>query len=78
MIYGKSSYNALNVRIKEKCIRGWGVCEILENNMLILPISTHKSYFCDNDAIYDVTMQKPVRKWHHNHRHKISRDSAAE
>ena len=26
--------------------------------MLILPISTQKSYFCDNDAIYDVIMQE--------------------
>ena len=28
--------------------------------MLILLISTQKSYFCDNDAIYDVIMQEPV------------------
>ena len=31
-------------------------------NMLILLISTQKSYFCDEDAIYDVIMQEPVRK----------------
>ena len=46
--------------------------------MLILRISTKKSYFCDNDAIYDVIIQEPVSKWRHNHRHKISRDSFAE
>ena len=33
-------------------IRGWGVCEICENKMLILLISTQKSYFCDNDVIF--------------------------
>ena len=49
-----------------------------ENNMLILVILTQKSQFCDNDAIYDVIMQEPVRKWRHNHRHNISRDSFAE
>ena len=41
---------------------GWGVCEICENNMLILLISTQKSHFYDNDVIYDVIMQEPVRK----------------
>ena len=46
--------------------------------MLILLISAWKSYFCDNDAIYDVIMQEPVRKWRHNHRLKISRDSFSE
>ena len=46
--------------------------------MLILLISTQKSYFCDNDAIYDVIMQEPVWKWRHNFRHKISRDSFAD
>ena len=43
--------------------------------MLIL---TQKSYFCDNDTIYDFIKQEPVRKWRHNHRHKISRDSFAD
>ena len=46
--------------------------------MLILLISTWKSHFCDNDPIYDVIMQEPVKKWRHNHRHKISRDSFSE
>ena len=55
-----------------------GVCENWENDMLILLISTQRSYFCDNDAIYDVIMQEPVRKWRHNHRHKINRNSFAE
>ena len=35
---------------------------------------TQKSYFCDNDAIYDVIMHEPVRKWRHNHRYEF-RDS---
>ena len=59
-------------------MRGWGKCEIWENNMLILLISTKKLYFCDNDALYDVILQETVRKWCHNHRHKISRDSFSE
>ena len=29
-----------------------------KNNLLILLISTQKSYFCDNDAIYEVIMKK--------------------
>ena len=38
--------------------------------------STQKSYnFCENKAIYDVIMQEPVRKWRHNHRHEIRRDT---
>ena len=40
-------------------------------------ISIQKSYFYDNDAIYDDIMQELVRKLR-NHRHKISRDSFAE
>ena len=44
----------------------------------MLVLLTQKSYFLDNDAIYDVIMQKPVRTRRHNHRHKISRDSFAE
>ena len=54
----------------------WG-----QGKFLCLPhpvLSTQKSYFCDNDAIYDVIMQEPVYKWRHNHRHKISKDSFAE
>ena len=50
----------------------------LKNNMLILLISIQKSYFCDNDAIYDVIMQEPVRKWCRNYRHRTSRDWYAE
>ena len=35
-------------------------------------------YFCDNDAIYDVIVQEPVRKWRQYHRHEINRYSFAE
>ena len=45
--------------------------------MLILLISTQKSYFCDNDTIYDIIMEEPVRKCRHNYRHKLCRDSFA-
>ena len=37
-----------------------------------------KSYFCENDAIYKVIVQEPVRKWRHNYRHEFIRDSFAE
>ena len=40
--------------------------------MLNLLFSTQKSDFCENDAIYDVKMQEPVRKLRFN-----SRDSFA-
>ena len=44
--------------------------------MLIYLISSQKSYFCDNDAIYDVIMmQVSVRKWRHNKRHQINREN---
>ena len=46
--------------------------------MLILLMSAQKSYLCDNDAIYDVVVQEPVRKWRHNNRHEISRYLFAE
>ena len=40
--------------------------------------NTCKFYFFENDATYDAIIQEPVRKWRHNRRHKISRDSFAE
>ena len=62
LIYEESSLYASNVRSNENWIGGWGICEICKNTMLNLLISTQKSYFCDNDTIYD-------------HRHEISRNS---
>ena len=72
MVYEESSYNAQNVRSNKLWIGGWG---IWENNMLNMLISTQKLYFCDDDAIYDDIMEKPVRKLRHSYRHEISRDS---
>ena len=45
-----------------------------KNNVLILLISSHKLYFGDYNAIYDVLIQEPVQKCRHNYRHEISRD----
>ena len=42
-------------------IRGWGICELYKNNILSLLILTQKLYFRDNDAIYEVLIQEPVR-----------------
>lgn len=50
-----------------------GVCEMIKSNILILLISTQKLHFGDDDAIYDILMQKR----HHN-RHDISRDPIVE
>ena len=33
-----------------------------------------KFYFCDADAIYDIIMEEPVRKWRHYYRHGINKD----
>ena len=33
-----------------------------------------KLYFCDADAIYDIIMEEPVRKWRHYYRHGINKD----
>ena len=63
---------------KKNWIRGWGVCETWKNNMLILLISTQMWHSCDNDTIYDVIIQQPVRKWDHNNRHDIYRELFAE
>ena len=57
--YKKSSLKALNVCSNKKWIGGWDVCEIKwENILLIYLISSQKSYFCDNDAIYDIIMMQ--------------------
>ena len=71
LIYKESSENALNACSSKNWIGGWGVGEIWEISMQILLFSTQKSYFCDNDVIYDVIMQEPVRKWRHNYKHEI-------
>ena len=46
-----------------------------EKNHANLANFNTKSYFCVNDAIYDVIMQEPPGKWRHNTGHEISRDS---
>ena len=45
-----------------------------KNNMHILLISAQKLYFSDNDTVHNDITQEPIRNWHHNHRHEISRD----
>ena len=47
-------------------------------NILILLFSGHNLYFGDDDAIYDVIIQKPVWKWGQNYRQEISKDTFAE
>ena len=56
------------------------MCWIWENSMIILLISTQKSYFCNDNAIYEFIMKNRLenRKWRHNQRHKTGRDSFAE
>ena len=78
LIYEESYENTLNVCSNKNWIGSWGVCEIWEKTMLILLISAQKSYFCHNDAIFDVIVQEPVRKWRNNHRLEINRYSFAE
>ena len=51
-----------------------GVCDMIKSNILILLISTQKLHFGDDDAIYDILMQKR----HHNYRHEINRDPIVE
>ena len=46
--------------------------------ILILLISLQKSYFGDDDFIYDVIIQELVWKWCYDYRHEISRDPFAE
>ena len=50
----------------------------IKNSMLILLISTKKLYFSDDDAIYDVIMQVPIKKLRHNYGHERSNDPFAE
>ena len=50
----------------------------MKSNILILLITTQKLYFSDDDPIYDVLMQDPVWKLHHNYKHEINRDPFAE
>ena len=73
LIHEESVQNTLNLCSNKNWIRGMGVCEMIKSNILILLISTQKLHFGDDDAIYDILMQKR----HHN-RHDISRDPIVE
>ena len=74
-MYKESSENALNICGYKNWIKGWGVCELWKNNILILLISKN---FGNDDTIYEVIIQEPVWKWRDNYRRGISRDPFAE
>ena len=59
-MYKESSENALNVCGFKNRIGGWDVCELCKNIILILANFNTKGYFNDNDAVYDVIIQKLV------------------
>ena len=50
----------------------------MKNIMVILLISTKKLYFTDDDTIYDVIMQVPIKKLRRNYGNEISNDPFAE
>ena len=74
-MYKESSENALNICGYKNWIKGWGVCELWKNNILILLTSKN---FGDDDTIYEVIIQEPVWKWRDNYGRGISRDPFAE